>query len=80
MGYVSNGDAFLSNDRYRKKGYTRQVPALPIHKAFSEMQHQAHDGKIKVDTMVLLDVSSSMGFDHMGFDQPRHIRACRSAV
>ena len=37
------------------------------------MQHQAHEGQIQVDTMILLDVSASMGWDHYGFDQPRHI-------
>lgn len=71
--YISRGDAFLGNELYRKRGYTKQVPAPPIHKVFAEMQHQAHEGQIQVDTMILLDVSASMGWDHYGFDQPRHI-------
>ncbi|KAF7982305.1 hypothetical protein HWV62_28984 [Athelia sp. TMB] len=73
MSYISDGDAFQGNRRYKQKGYTRQVPAIPVHRAVYEMQHNVHEGKVQVDTMVLLDGSSSMGWDHDGFDQPRHI-------
>ena len=77
MSYISDGDAFLGNARYKKKGYTKQVPAIPIHRAVYEMQHHVHEGQVQVDTMVLLDCSSSMGWDHDGFDQPRHISKFR---
>lgn len=78
--YISRGDAFLGNDLYRKRGYTKQVPAPPIHKVFAEMQHQVHEGQIQVDTMILLDVSASMGWDHLGFDQPRHINVVHNIL
>lgn len=71
--YASEGDVFRVNANYMKKGYTKQVPAPPIHGQFAAMQHQVHQGQIEVDTMILLDVSSSMGWDHTGFDQPRHV-------
>jgi hypothetical protein len=73
--YASEGDVFRANANYMNKGYTRQVPAPPIHTEFATMQRQAHEGLIEVDTMILLDVSSSMGWDHRGFDQPRHVGA-----
>jgi len=72
-GYASEGDVFRSNPSFMIKGYTKQVPAPPIHEEFASMQHQAHAGQIEVDTMILLDVSSSMGWEHRGFDQPRHV-------
>jgi hypothetical protein len=71
--YASEGDVFRANPQYLQKGYTKQVPAAPIHTGFSAMQQQANQGQIQVDTMILLDVSSSMGWDHRGFDQPRHV-------
>jgi hypothetical protein len=71
--YASEGDVFRANPIYMRKGYTKQVPAPKIHEEFVAMQHQAHEGQIEVDTMILLDVSSSMGWDHNGFDQPRHV-------
>jgi len=73
MEFASDGDLFRSNPRYLKKGYTPQVPKPPISREFVEMQHLAHEGSIEVDTMILLDVSSSMGWEHNGFDQPRHV-------
>jgi len=73
MSYASAGDVFRVNPMYLQKGYTKQVPAAPVHEGFAAMQHQANQGQIQVDTMILLDVSSSMGWDHRGFDQPRHV-------
>jgi hypothetical protein len=75
--YASEGDFFRATPEYMRKGYTKQVPAPPIHGEFAAIQHQAREaarqGRIEVDTMILLDVSSSMGWDHDGFDQPRHV-------
>ena len=77
--YASQGDFFRAKPEYMRKGYTKQVPAPPIHGEFAAIQHQAREaarqGRIEVDTMILLDVSSSMGWDHEGFDQPRHVGA-----
>ena len=77
--FASEGDVFRANPKYLQKGYTKQVPAAPIHDGFTAMQHQVHAGQIEVDTMILLDVSSSMGWDHRGFDQPRHVGAFEAA-
>jgi hypothetical protein len=71
--FASAGDMFRVNPTYLKKGYTKQVPAAPMHGVFTDLQHQVQRGEIEVDTMLLLDVSSSMGWDHVGFDQPRHV-------
>ena len=78
--FASEGDVFRANAKYLSKGYTRQVPAPPIHAEFAAMQHQVHEGQIEVDTMILLDVSSSMGWDHRGFEQPRHVGASTDRV
>lgn len=79
-GYASEGDVFRSNPDFLRKGYTKQVPAPPIHEGFASIQHQAHAGQIEVDTMILLDVSSSMGWEHRGFDQPRHVGASQNHI
>jgi hypothetical protein len=79
-GYASEGDVFRSNPSFMRKGYTKQVPAPPIHGEFAAIQHQAHAGQIEVDTMILLDVSSSMGWEHRGFDQPRHVGASENHI
>jgi hypothetical protein len=73
MSFASDGDLFRANPKYMRLGYTPQVVKPPTSREFVEMQHQAHEGAIEVDTMILLDVSSSMGWDHQGFDQPRHV-------
>jgi hypothetical protein len=75
MSFASDGDLFRANPKYMKLGYTPQVVKPPIRKEFVEMQHLANEGSLEVDTMILLDVSSSMGWDHNGFDQPRHVGA-----
>jgi hypothetical protein len=71
--FASDGDVFRANPVYLVKGYTMQVPAPPVHGVFADLQHQIQGGEIEVDTMLLLDVSSSMGWTHVGFDQPRHL-------
>jgi hypothetical protein len=73
MSFASEGDLFRANPGYMKRGYTPQVAKPPVSREFVEMQHKAHEGSIEVDTMILLDVSSSMGWDHTGFHQPRHV-------
>ena len=76
--YASEGDVFRANPAFMRKGYTKQVPAPTIHGEFASMQHQVHAGQLEVDTMILLDVSSSMGWEHRGFDQPRHVGASKN--
>ena len=73
--FASRGDAFRAIPTYMQKGYTWQVPAPPVRGVFADIMHQVHEGKIQMDTMILLDVSSSMGWEHTGFDQPRHVGA-----
>jgi hypothetical protein len=75
MSFASDGDLFRANPKYMKLGYTPQVVKPPVGKEFAEMQRLAHEGSLEADTMILLDVSGSMGFDHNGFDQPRHVGA-----
>jgi hypothetical protein len=75
MSFASDGDLFRANPKYMRLGYTPQVAKPPVGREFVEMQHLAHEGSLEVDTMILLDVSSSMGWDHNGFDQPRHVGA-----
>ena len=75
MSFASQGDLFRGNSKYLQRGYTPQVVKPPVGREFAEMQHLAHQGGVEVDTMILLDVSSSMGWDHNGFDQPRHVGA-----
>jgi hypothetical protein len=75
LAYASKGDFFKSDPKYLSLGYTRQVPALRVHPQFKQLQLQANEGVVEVDTMILLDVSSSMGWPHQGFDQPRHVGA-----
>lgn len=58
------------------------MPPLHISHAFEELfESQAKARELggqghatdEIDVMVLLDVSSSMGWEHQGFDQPRHV-------
>jgi hypothetical protein len=72
--FASTSDLFRANPKYMRLGYTPQVVKPPVGKEFAEMQRLVHEGSIEVDTMILLDVSASMGFDN-GFDQPRHVGA-----
>jgi hypothetical protein len=79
MSFASDDDSFRANPKYMKLGYTPQVVKPPVGREFAEMQRLAHEGSLEVDTMILLDVSSSMGWDHNGFDQPRHVGALPEA-
>lgn len=81
--FASDGDYFKQDRRYARQGYSRQVPPLIISSAFNELfENQAKARALggqglhtdEVDVMALIDVSSSMGWDHpMGFSQPRHV-------
>jgi hypothetical protein len=44
-----------------------------MHGTFADIRRKAQTGEIDIETMLLLDVSSSMGWNHKGFDQPRHM-------
>lgn len=68
-----------TNRGYAKRGYSRQVPPLHISTAFTDLfANQAVDRTLggqghhtdEVDVMVLIDVSSSMGWEHYGFVSP----------
>ncbi|KAI5480926.1 hypothetical protein MNV49_006736 [Pseudohyphozyma bogoriensis] len=88
--FNSNGDYFLANKSYKNKGYSRQVPPMEISNAFKELfanQAKARElggqghGTDEVDVMILIDVSSSMGWDHpFGFAQPRHVEVVHNIL
>ncbi|KAJ3016655.1 hypothetical protein HKX48_003932 [Thoreauomyces humboldtii] len=64
---------FCQQGKTKKSSYSKQVPPAPVSRAVEEVRHLQTLGQVDVDTMILMDCSGSMGREHLGVDQPKHI-------